>query len=116
MYQVNQNDNNITFISHISYNTGPIVSWTLTLDNASIVSHQSALGVTCCDVIFAIGCYLVYSKLCVFLNYSFVYQHIQTFHASNESRISQLLNDINCVIFLENLIYEKSSRIQKGYV
>ena len=65
MYQVNQYDNNITYISYISYNTGLIISWIPSLDNVPIVSHQSPLGVTFCDVIFAIGCYLIYSKLCV---------------------------------------------------
>ena len=73
MYQVNQLDNFITYISHISYDTGPIVGRAPSLDNAPIVSHQSALGVTFSDAIFAISCHWAYSKLCVFLNFSVVY-------------------------------------------
>ena len=72
MYQVNQLDKYITYISHISYGTGPIVGRAPSLDSAPIVSHQSALGVTFCDVIFAINCHWAYSKLCVFLKFSVV--------------------------------------------
>ena len=69
MYHVNQLDNYITYISHISYDTGPIVGRTPSLDNAPTVSHQSALGVSFSDVIFAISCQWAYSKLCVFINF-----------------------------------------------
>ena len=72
MYQVNQLDNYITYISHISYDTGPIADRTPSLDSAPIVSHQLALGVTFNDVIFAISCHWAYTKLCVFLNFSVV--------------------------------------------
>ena len=73
MYQVNQLDDYITYILHISCDTGPIVGRTPSLDNAPIVSHQSALDVIFSDVIFAKSCHWAYSKLCVFLNFLDVY-------------------------------------------
>ena len=63
-------------ISLISYKMGTLLSRTLSLDNEPIVSHQWAWGVLFCDVSFAIDCHVCYSNLCVFLNYSVVYQHI----------------------------------------